>query len=155
MKESPLPTPRRWIRSAATSVVAGLLVTAVGCGGPESCLVSGKVLVDDRPAEGVYVVFHTAGDSTGLPDSGSARSGDDGSFTVVVSTPGESTVTAFWPTVTVKDQDTIEGVDRFGGAYRDPRRPVATVTIHEGENAVPPIKLTSPPRGKSRTSSRR
>ena len=124
-------------------LAVGLLML-VGCGGPEPCTVTGKVLVDDRPAEGVYVVFHTAGDSSGRPDSGTARSGEDGSFSLIVTRPGESKVTVFWPTVTVKDQDTIEGADRFGGAYRDPRRPVSTATIREGENVLPPISLKAP-----------
>lgn len=131
-------------------LAVGLLMLA-GCGGgPEPCAVTGKVLVDDRPAEGVYVVFHTAGDTSGRPDSGSTRSGDDGSFSLVVSEAGESIVTAFWPSVTVKDQDTIEGPDRFGGAYRDPRRPAATVTIRAGANALEPISLKAPAAAKAR-----
>ncbi len=135
-------------------LVVGLLMLA-GCGGPEPCTVTGKVLVDDRPAEGVYVVFHTAGDTSGRSDSGSTRSGEDGSFSLVVNKGGESIVTAFWPGVTVKDQDTIEGPDRFGGAYRDPRRPAARVTIREGENALAPIALKVPSAAKARTRGRR
>ncbi|WP_165250116.1 DUF4198 domain-containing protein [Paludisphaera soli] len=138
-----------------TLSAAALLAAASGCDAPESCVVSGRVLVDDRPAEGVYVLFRTAGDATGLPDSGSARTGEDGSFTAVVSTPGEATVTAFWPKVTVMDQDVIEGPDRLLGAYRDPRIPAATLTIGRGANDAPPIKLTTPSRGRSRTSSHR
>ncbi|WP_156513200.1 hypothetical protein [Planctomyces sp. SH-PL62] len=136
-------------------MTAAVLIATVGCGGPEPCVVSGRVLVDDRPAEGVYVVFHTAGDSTGLADSGSARSVEGGLFTAVVSTPGESKVTAFWPAVTVEGQDVVEGADRFGGVHRDPRRPVATVTIRQGENVLEPFSLASPPTGKTRGRGRR
>ena len=155
MMISRLQTPRLWSQSAATFLAAGVLFAAPGCGGPRPCTVSGKVLVDNSPAEGVYICFHTAGDSPGQPDSGSARSGDDGSFSLVVTKPGEAKVTAFWPTVTVKGQDTIEGDDRLKGAYRDPRRPVSTVTIHEGENVLSPISLKDPSPGKARNHGRR
>ncbi len=136
-------------------LAAALLAAAAGCDGPEPCVVSGRVLVDDLPAEGVYLVFRTAGDPSGLPDSGSARSVEGGSFTAVVSTPGEATVTAFWPTVTVKDQDVIEGPDRLLGVYRDPRNPAASLTVRRGANETPPIQLATPSRGRSRTSPRR
>jgi len=136
-------------RPAIASVVAALIV-ATGCGEPPLNVVSGRVLVEGEPAEGVYLVFHAGGDAR---ESGSARSGDDGAFAAVVNSPGEAAVTAFWPTATVEGQDYIEGPDRFGGAHRDTRRPVATVTVREGETALEPITLPSP--GKSRGRGRR
>jgi len=136
-------------RPAIATVVAALILAA-GCGGPPPNVVSGRVLVEGEPAGGVYLVFHAGGDAR---ESGSARSGDDGAFRAVVDATGESAVTAFWPTATVRGQDYIEGPDRFGGAYRDPGRPVATVTVREGETALEPIALPSP--AKSRVRSRR
>ena len=90
-----------------------------------------------------------AGGPPGRPESGTARSRADGSFSLVVDEPGESVVTAFWPTVTVKDVETIEGPDRFRGAYADPQRPVAKPTIRPGDNALPPIALAGPSSAKS------
>lgn len=139
-----------------SALVCGVVLATAGCGGGTSpCAVTGKVLVDGQPAEGVYVVFHTAGGTGGQHDSASARSGSDGSFSLVVSAPGESVVTAFWPTVTVKGVETIEGPDRLRGIHRDPSRPVAKATIQAGENTLPPISMTSPGPAKTRTRGRR
>ncbi len=136
--------PRGWLIGSHFGLTAGLLLISLGCGGPTACTVTGKVLVDDQPAEGVYVVFHTVEGSTARPDTGTARSRSDGSFSLLVSEPGEATVTAFWPKVIVKDVETIEGPDRFHGVYRDPQRPVTKVAIHEGDNVLPPISLNRP-----------
>lgn len=138
-------------RIESRKLLAASLVLIAGCGGPRPCIVTGKVLVDGRPAEGVYLVFYSAAGPPGRADSGTARSGGDGSFSLAVSTPGETIVTAFWPTVTVKGVETIEGPDRFGGLYRDAARPVATATIQEGENKLPPIAMNTPARGRART----
>jgi len=127
----------------------------VGCGGPSACVATGKVLVDGKPAEGVYLVFHTVGAPAGQPDSGTTRSDSDGSFSLVVSTPGEAVITAFWPMVTQKDGDTVEGADQLGGFYRDARRPASKATIREGETTVDPIMLTRPKPGKTRDRDRR
>lgn len=135
------------------ALAAGTALAAAGCGGPTPCVVSGSVLVDGQPAEGVYVVFHALDKPSPL-DSGSARTLEDGSFSAVVDAPGESAVTVFWPGSKVQDGDLIEGADAFGGRHRDPRDPVAKLTVKEGGNSIPPIKLTSPTRGK-RSSVRR
>jgi len=126
----------------------GLASFAAGCGGPTPCVVSGSVLVDDQPAEGVYVVFHPAGKPAASPDVGSARTVGDGSFKAVVDAPGESAVTVFWPRAKLQDGDLIEGADVFGGRHRDPQNPVAKLTVQEGDNALAPIKLTNPARGR-------
>ena len=129
------------------SFVAGLLIAIAGCGGPKPCVATGQVLVDGVPTEGVYVVFHTVGGTGGQADSGTTRSGSDGSFSLVVSAPGETTVNAFQPTVTEKEDETIEGPDVFRGLYSNPQRPVLKTTIQAGDNALPPIKLTRSPPG--------
>ncbi|WP_165072625.1 hypothetical protein [Paludisphaera rhizosphaerae] len=136
--------------------VLALLIpaAAMGCGGPTPCIVSGSILVDDQPAEGVYVVFHPAGKPASSPDVGSSRTVQDGSFKAIVEAPGESAVTVFWPRAKLQDGDLLEGPDLFGGKHRDPQNPVATLTVEEGDNALAPIKLTSPPHGK-RSSVRR
>ncbi|MFO0957393.1 MAG: hypothetical protein U0800_07985 [Isosphaeraceae bacterium] len=130
------------LQALATGAV--LLSTLAGCGGPKSCVARGKVLVNGKPAEGVYLVFHTPNPPAGRPDSGSARTLDDGSFRVTLDQPGETVVTAFWPAVAEKGPDTIEGADRFDGAYRTGRNPAARATIREGDNEIPPIELNLP-----------
>ena len=111
---------------------------APGCGGPEPCIVAGRVLVDGEPAGGVYVVFHARG------EVGSDRSGEDGTFAAVIDEPGEASVTAFRPrSRTTEDGDLVEGPDEFRGRYRDPDSPVARLSVQRGENVLPPIELRS------------
>jgi hypothetical protein len=104
--------------------------------------VSGTVLVNDQPAEGVYVIFHTVGQPPGSVDSGSARTDKDGAFSLVVAEPGEAAITVFWPEVKVENGETFEGADLFGGRYRDPNRPVSKTVVHKGKTVLPPITLT-------------
>ncbi|WP_435009093.1 hypothetical protein P12x_000343 [Tundrisphaera lichenicola] len=125
-------------------LLAVSLLMLIGCGEAEPCSLSGTVLVDDVPAEGVYLVFDAVANSDPRPDSETTRSGEGGRFTLKVDKPGEWTLTAFWPKVTQKDGDTIEGADQFGGSYRDKSRPVSTLTIHRGENEIQPISLKPP-----------
>jgi len=70
MTISHLSTPRPWVCRAVFSFVVVTLFAFNGCGGRKSCVVNGKVLVDDVPTEGVYVVFHTVSGESGQPDSG-------------------------------------------------------------------------------------
>lgn len=136
------------------TVAAGLLLTTTGCGGPPPCLVSGTVLVDGQPAEGVYVVIHPLGRPT-TQDAGSARTSEDGSFSLVADAPGEASITAFRPKVKVDGDDVIEGADLFSGRYRDPQRPAAKFTVREGETTVSPIELSSRLPGKGKNPRRR
>ncbi len=141
--------PARWVLAAW----AALALVAPGCG-PRTCVVSGRVLVDDRPAEGVYLVFRTMGKDAGPQDSGTARTGEQGGFSLVVREPGEAAITAFWPSVKLVDDESVEGPDRFGGRYGDPRRPVVTATFQEGNNLLPDISLLGAKPGPSRRDSR-
>jgi hypothetical protein len=135
----------RILLSAAIVVVCWLVS---GCHNePETrgrCPVSGKVVVNGHPAGGVYVQFHAADDPARakLPDG--CKSEADGTFSVPVREPGEYAVTVFWPTVTVVEGEQIEGADRFNGRHHNPQRPVLRITIQEGENTLPPIKLKLP-----------
>jgi hypothetical protein len=131
------------------------LPTAFGCGGgPTPCVVSGTVLVDGQPTEGVYVVLHPLG-RPASEDPGTARTGEDGSFSLVADSPGESSITAFRPKVKVEGDDVIEGADLFAGRYRDPQRPISRINVREGETKVPPIELTGRPSGRGKSSHRR
>ncbi len=139
---------RSSIKRAWSVLAVASLVFASGCKESSTCTASGKVLVDGQPAEGVYIVFHGADQST-------TRSNSDGSFSLDINAPGDSIVTAFWPTITIKGVETIEGPDRLRGFYRDASHPATRVTIQAGQNDLPPISLTNPARGKSRANVRR
>lgn len=123
-----------------------LLCFVVGCGaGDTSCPVTGTVKVNGKPAGGVYIVLHPIAATADQPQGGSAgRSSDDGSFSLRVPAPGEYAVTAFWPTIVVEPEETIEGPDQFQGKHRDPANPISKVAIQDGDNVLPPIELRHP-----------
>jgi hypothetical protein len=113
-----------------------------GCARPESYTVTGQVRVDGKPAGGVYLAFYAA-DGVSESSLGSARSADDGSFALQLPSAGKYAVTAFWPSELLDEGAVVEGPDRFGGRYRNPRQPVATVMIQSGPNPLSPIDLKS------------
>jgi hypothetical protein len=111
------------------------IFTGSGCGkSPIPCPVSGQVIVNKRPAEGAYVILHPVG----------MKDGQQGSFTMTVQRPGEYVMTVFWPKVITQASESFEGEDQLQGQYSDPQRPVQTVTIQTGANALKPIELKSP-----------
>ena len=71
------------------------------------------MLVNGRPAIGVYVAFHPLGNAQGRQVS--ARTDTDGSFSLRVREPGEYAITVFWPSVAFEAGETIEGEDAFNG----------------------------------------
>jgi|SRR5579883_215206 len=139
-------TPRTVTLVICAAVILSALIES-GCGTAEKLYpVTGQVFVNDRPAEGVYVALYPLSPietATQQPSAGSARTSKDGSFSLQVR-PGEYAVTVFWPKVTIEKSETIEGEDVFRGRYRNPKQPLQKVTIQEGDNTLPPIKLKSP-----------
>ena len=128
--------------SGAASLTAFMLVACSGCSrSVEICTASGKVLVNGRPADGAYIVFHAVDDPERERSPDTARTEKDGSFSARVRGAGEYAVTVFWPSVIEEQGEVIEGEDYFKGKYRNP---VQRLTISEGENALPPIVLTYP-----------
>ena len=132
------------------TILAVLMIAFVlcvcGCKGSRSsepCPTSGKVMVNGKGIAGVYVVFHSLDDPERKASPDSAITTKDGSFSLNVRAPGEYSVTAFWPAVTVEDNETVEGEDRFKGKYRKPEQPILKVTVHNGENTIPVIRLKS------------
>lgn len=71
----------------------------------------------------------------------------DGSFQVSTyqdgdgAPPGEYAVTVIWPEITVEGGEEVYGRDRLGHAFADPRKPVVTIEVIEGENEIPNIEL--------------
>ncbi len=115
-----------------------------GCGKSlVPCPVSGQILVNKKPAEGAYVILHPVGMKDG--QQGSSRTNKDGSFSLTVQRPGEYAITVFWPKVMNQAGESFEGEeDQLQSQYSDPQRPVQTVTIQKGENALKSIELKSP-----------
>lgn len=101
--------------------------------------VRGKVTVNGKAVEGVYLQFHNVADATQPPDG--CQSEADGTFVVSLHASGEFAVTTFWPAVTVHDGERIEGVDRLNDRYRDPLKPVTKIQIQPGDSTMPDIAL--------------
>ncbi|GAA4422659.1 hypothetical protein [Bremerella cremea] len=134
---------KHWAAPASVSAAVVLLVTIFlgGCSSPpEKILVTGKVLINDKEADGAYVLLYNEGQATEVA-AASARTINDGSFKLEVATPGNYLVTLMWPKKVMDDGALIEGDDRFQGRYRNPQKPVAKIEIHEGENSLDPITL--------------
>jgi len=127
-------------------LVVGPLLVSGGCGDADSsCRVSGQVTINHKPAAGVYVLLQMETDSTEQPASrtvASARTGDDGTFALVVPSAGQYAVNAFWPEVIKTPDEVVEGEDRFRGRYLDPKRPITTVEITDPQQTLPAIELT-------------
>ena len=114
----------------------------------------GKVLVKDKPAAGVLLVFIPAVERSGTPLRPIAITSEDGSFTVTTdeedgAPAGEYTVTMSWmqdaPPPAKKDKSlTMQmgtpRVDKLGGRYRDPKNGIK-VTLKKGANELEPFKL--------------
>ncbi|HEY1066446.1 MAG TPA: hypothetical protein VGE52_10070, partial [Pirellulales bacterium] len=122
----------------------GLLLTLFGCGpGGAPASVSGKVVVGDRPAPGVYVILHPT-DAAKKKNTRMGKTGPDGAFAITAPDRGEYAVTLVWPKITVHLGESIEGDDQFKGAYGDPAKPHSKVQVQSADFAVPPIVLKRP-----------
>jgi hypothetical protein len=123
----------------------GLAVAVLlsGCGGkparPPLYPVSGRVVVDSKPAAGVLVGLHPEG-NTGLTAQRSyGETKADGSFDVTTFNPGDGApagkyrVTLIWaPSVPGGDPQP----DRLQGRYSNPERPFATIRVEPGPNRL-------------------
>ena len=138
-------------RSVAMAMTVALILAAnsIGCGEkqtPRAPLghVAGTLLVDGRPAAGAMVWFNMRS-GTGIRPM--ARVGDDGKFqpsTYVPNdgvVPGEYVLTVTWPATKIIDGEEMFGPDQLNNRYADPQRPVASITVKEGENQLDPIEL--------------
>lgn len=119
----------------------------IGCSSAKpECIISGEVLVNNRRVDGVYVTLHKIDDDSNPKTavSAAARTDESGSFSSELLEPGTYAVTAFWPAISVEEEQTIEGQDRFKGRYRDLKKPVASIEVEAGETFIPPVKLSLP-----------
>ncbi|MDB5342625.1 MAG: hypothetical protein JWP89_1002 [Schlesneria sp.] len=134
------------VRRAIQNGLLGLAIVFVlvsGCGTPPECKIFGQVYVDEKPAEGVYVVFYAGGTTdTKTPASAAARTDATGMFESRVLKPGTYVITAFWPSVTITEGEAIEGADQFKGRYRNLHTPVMSYELGPGNNTLPQLKLS-------------
>jgi hypothetical protein len=140
-------------RLVRAAVLLGL-VAAAGCrrASPQfesrsTYPVEGRVLVRDRPAEGVQVFLHPRdvsqrGKPRGVTDAGGRfhlrtyRDGDG-------APAGEYTVTLYWPgpynpKIAVEDQ---LPPDRLGERFMDPKSSRLQATVAAGPTTLPPFEI--------------
>jgi hypothetical protein len=97
---------------------------------------------DGKPAAGATVTLHPA-DGRPLDPLPFAVVGAGGAFVVGSWTtgdgapPGTYAVTVVWRSVIPSDSP--EG--KLKGRYADPKKPLATVTVSDGETVLDPLKL--------------
>ncbi|MBX9626069.1 MAG: hypothetical protein K2X82_19890 [Gemmataceae bacterium] len=134
-------------------LVAAVALAACGCGGtpddkPARFPTRGTLTYNGRPLPGAVVTFHplpldkndwrTVKPGARVEADGSFRANSydlrDGAMA------GEYAVTVLYT-----GEAGGPGPDLLQGRHRDPKRPVAKVTIAAGENVVPPIALSGPP----------
>ncbi len=126
------------------SLTAMIILAIGGCSEEASTFsVSGRVLVDQRPAEGVYVVLHRIGSGNAGSVTGSARTSEDGTYLSQLPDVGSYAITCFWPSVIEREDETLEGPDRFQGRYQNVQQPVLTVEIDGQLTEIPAIELSA------------
>jgi hypothetical protein len=104
--------------------------------------VRGKVLVNNQPAAGAFVLFIPARESPGATDPRPrATVEEDGSFAVSTygdkdgAPAGDYVVTVTW------SPDGRDDEDKLGGRYADRERSGLKATVKEGPNELPPFRL--------------
>ncbi|MEW4562023.1 carboxypeptidase-like regulatory domain-containing protein [Bremerella sp. JC770] len=112
--------------------------------------VSGKVLVDDQPANGAMVTFHPA-EAVANPRAqrSYATVDDDGNFQLSTyqpadgAPPGKYAVTISWPGKLPRGADlTAVPPDRLRGRFISPQKPYKMVTVPEQEIVLDPFEIS-------------
>ncbi len=128
-----------------------VLIGLLGCGHdddtPKVFPVSGRILVNGRPAPGAELSFHSlsAEDEKKKPFAIADANGSYRPSTRLANDgapAGDYAVTVVWPKV-IKGVGGEEdrGPDQLRDRFSSPQRPAAKVTIIEGDNQLPPIEL--------------
>ena len=139
-------------RALRLPLAAGLILA--GCsreGGPPVYSTSGKVLVDGKPAGRAEVSFFFQGQAPAGMVPPVAVTEADGTFRPSTrashdgAPAGEYALTVVWKKYRTVQGEDVAGDDQLGGRYADPARSGLKATIHEGDNALPPLELKSRP----------
>jgi|EP01136_Pigoraptor_vietnamica_P013312 hypothetical protein len=139
-------------KTAGGMTALGMLLV-VGCstdpGWPKRAPVSGRVLVDGKPAVRAAVKFTPAGPAAdGKTYTPATFTDDDGGFKLTTveagdgAPPGDYTVTVV-ATYAVKNGQDVPVPDLLGGRYADPKTSPLKVTVREAPNALEPFDLKS------------
>lgn len=151
-----------WMPSISLPVLllAAFIMTATsGCGDGRvlTAPVSGRVLVDGKPAAGAVVVLHPA---EGTLAAGAeklrpmGRSDDTGEFALGTWESSDGAPAGTWKatvewyaaegaTANADPESSDAQVDRLGGAYADPDTSPLSLNIPAGGVALPPFELQS------------
>jgi hypothetical protein len=138
----------------AAVVAAGLFLVGAGCGKPSDSrptrqTTHGTLTYNGMPLKGAVVVLwpyplDQIGWRTVKP---SARVEADGTYHVNTYELNDGAVVGEYAVCVMYhgDNEDVPRPDFFHGKYSQPGREVMKVTIKEGDNELPPIKLTGPP----------
>lgn len=93
-----------------TFSLLGLTLLSIGCGGPKTTTVSGRVTVDGKPADSILVVFEPVASGLTVPETGIGLTDLEGRYTIRSARtdrnglePGDYTVYLSW-----YDPDAVE-----------------------------------------------
>jgi len=109
--------------------------------------VSGKLLVDGKPAYGAKIVFFAIHQTVDKPPYPQAKCDQDGSFcltsyvTADGAPIGDYKVTVVWREIGDPDDEPFSGPDRLKGRYAKPNVTTLKAAVKEGENKLPPFQL--------------
>ena len=136
-------------------VLCFVMVCFFGCGKKEIERVplhpvSGKVLVDGRAVANVEIKLRPVNYSPDKPEhriGPFAKTDAKGDFKISTygsqdgAPAGDYVILATWPKIQIEGGEESFGPDQLGNAYTQPTQPAGKVTIKEGDNVIPPLKL--------------
>lgn len=139
------------VRRAGAGLAAVGCLVLVGCGpdGPKLYPVTGKVLVDGKPAEHATLTFHPVGGGADAPRP-RATVKADGSYALTTTTTGDGApagdyaVTVEWwlsPAKKYSDPDRPP-VNHVAAKYGNPETSKLTARVGEGPTEVPAFELS-------------
>jgi hypothetical protein len=144
------------VRPGSLLVVLILLGVSSCQGGKRFYPVRGYVFVDDKPAEGVTIIFHPLDDSGPKPVQPSAVVQADGLFVLNSylvqervlkegAPAGQYRVTCTWYPTDLQKYLGMENLpDKLQGRYADPKTSGLQAEVSEGPNELPPFELKIP-----------
>ncbi len=132
-------------------LAAVLVASLAGCGEPpkggprvEVFPVGGEVFVDGAPAIGATVNLH----SEGAPAPSTAQVDESGKFAIATygaadgAPVGTYKLTVIWP-APVGISGRLDGPDRLGDRYSDPKESEYVVEVVDGPVTIPKLELTA------------
>ncbi len=136
-------------------VALSLCFCSIGCTKGSSGLVqvTGKLMVDGKPAEGASVVFFPA--PPGEPSNIAAGVVDGtGQYTLVTNmepgiNPGKYNVTIYWPDPSPKESKTFslggspDAPDLLKSRYADPKKTKLSSEVTTSTTEIPPFELST------------